>query len=216
VEEAVSYLGINVIKHLALAVSVFRQGSSHKQSGAVSKGITIEKIQEHAMFVGWLASQMLTDKRQKEDAFLAGLLHDVGKVILLTEVPEQIEKVLQTMQEDNVVMYKAEEKLDKTTHAEIGGYLLGIWGLPYPVVEAVANHHAPTRVEQQGFDILAAVYLANELANEVIKEPTTETQPQRPNIDINYLKRLGVSDRLKHWRLQAEEYHRRFTVAPHD
>jgi HD-like signal output (HDOD) protein len=64
-------------------------------------------------------------------------------------------------------VFEAEEELLGTSHAEIGAYLLGLWGLPNLAVEAIAHHHRPTRVPHSGFDCAAAVYVANLLAGEL-------------------------------------------------
>jgi putative nucleotidyltransferase with HDIG domain len=206
-EEAVSYLGMNHIKHLALALEVFRQGPSTK----TSKEISVDKIQEHAMFTASIAAEMMTEKRQKEDAFLAGLLHDIGKLIMIHSLPGHVENVLRTMSDERLPMHEAEGKLYQTSHAEVGAYLLGIWGIPYTVVEAVANHHTPTRVEQPHFEVLSAVYLANELANEVAAETITETTFEKPPIDLAFLEKLGVAERVPRWRVFAQKISDRFS-----
>lgn len=78
-------------------------------------------------------------------------------------------------------------------HAEIGAYLLGLWGLPYPIVEAVANHHQPMRVPlRSGFGVCEAVYVANCLASGA--EP-----------DSNYTVEFGIQDQLGSWREMAAD-----------
>ena len=89
------------------------------------------------------------------------------------------------------------------THAELGGHLLGRWGLPYPVIEAAANHHAPQEVRQlPGLDVLTAVYTANVLAHEQARASGGEDEPFSA-IDEDYLQRLGVYDQLPEWRAIA-------------
>src|SRR5213082_1784367 len=60
-------------------------------------------------------------------------------------------------------MHEAETQIFGVSHAEVGAYLLGIWGLPYPVIEAVAHHHAPQRVASSQFDVLAALAVSHSL-----------------------------------------------------
>ena len=92
-------------------------------------------------------------------------------------------------------------EVNSVSHAELGAYLLGIWGMPYPIVEAVANHHRPTRVEQDSFGILAAVHVATGLAHEVT-EPMEQSTPTS-SIDLDYLESLNVIDELPGWREMA-------------
>ena len=102
-------------------------------------------------------------------------------------------------------MHAVEERLCGVTHAEVGGYLLGLWGLPCPIVEAVANHHAPTRVEQRGFDILAAVYVSNILANEQTAPVIKDIQHEETGLDPEYMQALGVANKMNGWREMARE-----------
>ena len=83
--------------------------------------------------------------------------------------------------------------------------MLGIWGLPYPIVEAVANHHAPFRVTQSVIDILAAVYLANVLTNNNRRLVPRGAEYDKEVVELAYLENLGVSDRIDHWREMAKE-----------
>jgi HD-like signal output (HDOD) protein len=116
--------------------------------------------------VGEIASGFFNDKQAKEDAFVSGLLHDIGKLLLAVEIPGHMEEVLLEMKDSCGSMHSAEEKIWGVTHAEAGEYLLGIWGLPYPVIEAVADHHTPQRVKSKEFSILAATHIANALVED--------------------------------------------------
>lgn len=201
IEDAMTYLGFNTIKQLVLAIGVFQQGSAHRNLA----GLSLEGLQEHGLFVGSLAYRLFKDKQQKEDAFTAGLLHDIGKLILATGLPDHIRKVAAAMHTEGGFMHAVEERLCGVTHAEVGGYLLGLWGLPCPIVEAVANHHAPTRVEQRGFDILAAVYVSNILANEQTAPVIKDIQHEETGLDPEYMQALGVANKMNGWREMARE-----------
>ncbi len=199
IEDAVAYLGSNTVKQLVLAVEVFGADTPRKPPG----GISMDVLQQHSLLVASIASKMFKDKQRKEDAYAAALLHDIGKLLLITEMPQQVEEVAATMRETGVSMCSAEQQLFGVTHAEIGGYLLELWGLPYPVVEAVANHHAPNRVAQRDFDILAAVHIANILANEQMGPLVTGTSGESADLNLDYVNTLGVGDELETWREMA-------------
>ncbi len=189
VATAVSCIGLNMLKNLALSVEVFRAFPNKKNFPDFS----LEKLQSHALLTANIAKQMFSNKQKSEDAFIAGMLHDIGELIFMVHLPEKFCQLLTAVKENNKNFYLAEKEIFGITHTEIGGYLLGIWGLPYPVIEAVANHHEPQRVPHEEFDILEAIYIATHLA-----EGSNE-------LDLDYLKKLNVLDQLPTWNLLAQQ-----------
>lgn len=83
------------------------------------------------------------------------------------------------------------------THAEVGAYLLGLWGLPNPIVEAVAFHHSPSRSFGEEFTPLTALHVANVLAHERSRTNEGSTVEQ---LDLTYLAKLGLEERVPAWR----------------
>jgi HD-like signal output (HDOD) protein len=106
--------------------------------------------------------------------------------------------------EEQCPLYKVEEREYGFSHAEIGAYLLGLWGLPYAVVEAVALHHAPHRVPHQTFDATSAVYIANLLAHE-LDSSTPSSGENGLQRDQEYLDSLGIQNDIPKWRAMAAE-----------
>jgi len=147
-----------------------------------------------------VAKKLAGSKGDKEDAFLAGLLHDVGKLAMASGLPEVQCRVIAEMLANQEPMHVTEERLIGITHAEVGAYLLGLWGLPYPIVEAVANHHKPTRVAQEGFDALAAVHIADILVNEHLEPVIRGAAKEENRVDQAYLESLGVADKMDRWQ----------------
>jgi putative nucleotidyltransferase with HDIG domain len=196
---AVSYLGINMIKNLALSMVVFQ---THEHTRWFP-GFSLDDLQEHAMLTAKIAKRLLTQRREVEDAFAAGMLHDVGKLILASKLPDRFQQVLKLAREERRPLHLVEEEHDGLTHAEVGAYLLGLWGLPNQVVEAVAFHHFPQRVKPKQFDVLSAVYVANCLAHEhqAAGRGGTDT-----TIDMEFLGALGVADQLPKWRSMLEDH----------
>ncbi len=130
------------------------------------------------------------------------------KLILVTELPNHIDRVVLEMETRGCPMHLAEESTWGVTHAEVGAYLLGLWGLPYPMVEAVANHHAPRRVASMGFDILASTYLANALHQEAraARDAQVQGRPvekREEELDLAWLAELGVAQKIEGWRETA-------------
>ncbi len=201
IEDAVSYLGFNTIKQVVLAVEIFGKGEDKTEFTDLS----LEALQRHSLLVAGIASNMFDDKRKKDDAFVAALLHDIGKLLLAMELPEHMEKIAAALRAYGGTMHDVEKSLYGITHAEVGAYLLGLWGIPYPIVEAVANHHEPDRVEQQGFDILAAVHVADALACEQTGPVIKGAGPHCIELDSSYLDSMAIGDSIDTWRKMAKE-----------
>ncbi len=193
IEEAVTYLGINMVKNLVLATTLFDLAIPSPKLHRL-----LQTLQSHCLHVASL-SLSIASQEAADAAFTAGLLHDIGILVLAIGMPEQLNMALTRAEQEGRPFHQVERELYGTTHAEVGAYLLGLWGLPYPVVEAVANHHEPERVPQRDFDLLAAVHIAECLAHET---KATEFNDGSP-IDPNYLACLNVADRLETWRDQA-------------
>lgn len=125
-----------------------------------------------------------------DDTLLAGLLHDIGYCVLAQECPEELSRAVQTALAEQIPLYAAEGQVFGASHAEIGAYLLGIWGLPYTVVEAVAHHHQPERVRQTEFDVLSALVIGHSLVATDDAGVFDAGMPADPKVDARYL--LGV------------------------
>jgi HD-like signal output (HDOD) protein len=199
VREAASFVGIATVRDLILAFGVFRSFSDFERG----LNLWIEALQAHSMLTARIASRMFLDRRLAEDAFMAAVLHDTGKLILATQMPKHLRQILAAMRTRNAPMHVVERDLLGVTHAEIGAYLMGIWGLPFHVVEAVAFHHAPPRDGEHLFDITAAVYIANILANEQTRS-SADADADAGDLDA-YAASVGVADRLPAWRTYVNE-----------
>jgi HD-like signal output (HDOD) protein len=126
----------------------------------------------------------------------------VGKLVVAWKLPERFKKLTAEARKEQCPLYRVEEREYGFSHAEIGAYLLGLWGLPYAVVEAIALHHAPQRVPHQSFDAASAVYIANLLAEELDSTTAIQGDTELPG-DQEYLISLGVQDDLPSWRAMA-------------
>ncbi len=198
VEYAVIYLGLNMVKNLVLSVELFQAAKSKPE------GFSVDLLQRHSLATANLAARLLGPKEKSEDAFMAGLLHDIGKLVFAQEYPEHLERIRTAMRTDERPEFVLEQELAGVSHAEIGAYLLGLWGLPDSIVQAVAHHHMPQRMAEGRFDVLSATYVANHLANEHAPLSPNGTR-NRQVIDRSYLAALGVSDKLGMWRQIASE-----------
>ena len=114
-------------------------------------------------------------------------------------MPDEFCAVLSQASNRGCRSFEAEEELLGTSHAEIGAYLLGLWGLPLRVTESIAYHHAPATVPHQRFDALSALYVANLLAHEA------EGTPGDRKWDLKFLEGIGVASHVPAWKAMARE-----------
>ncbi|MBI4324710.1 MAG: HDOD domain-containing protein [Chloroflexi bacterium] len=198
-EEAVTFLGIETIKALVLSLQIFSL-----YSHASIEGFSFSELWTHSWTTGVLARRIAEAEnfpaREADQAFLAGLLHDVGKLVLATGMPVQYQTALALRAERQSTLCEAEQTLFGCSHAEVGAYLLGLWGLPVPIVEAVAFHHVPAQSQNQGFDLVIAVHVANGLQHEKEKAGSAQSSSA---LDLDLLVCLGLQDRLPIWKEKA-------------
>jgi HD-like signal output (HDOD) protein len=203
VRGAISYLGMNTIKELVLSVEVFRLF----EDSIAGSGLSLDCLQRHAVFVGDLCRRMLVTRPDLiEWASLAASLHDIGKLIMAARMPEQHAQALKHSRERECSFAKAEQSLHGITHAQLGAYLLGLWGFPFGVVDAVACHHGPFDCPQRELNASSAVAIANMLAIEVgiSADPQAKALPEQA-VDLDYVKACGLEQALPAWRQLAQK-----------
>jgi HD-like signal output (HDOD) protein len=122
-----------------------------------------ERLQARAQRVAGAAWALTRGTPIADDALLAGLLHKIGYWVLLQECPKELARAVEMARTQSIPLPLAEREFIGASHAEVGAYLLGLWGLPHPVVEAVAFQHAPAQVARSQFDVLTALVLAESL-----------------------------------------------------
>jgi putative nucleotidyltransferase with HDIG domain len=196
VQQAVTYLGTSMIKTLVFTAEIFR--AFHADSKL--KGFEMEALQNHSIVVGRLASKMLADRQRAEDAFIGGMLHDVGKLILATRLPKEMDELAAAARQRRRPLHELEREVLGVTHAEVGAYLLGLWGLPAAIVEAVAQHHSVGQVAPRTFDVLAAVYVADAIAEDCLAAIGHNGDEVYEPLDLELVTALGVADRLPGWQ----------------
>ena len=166
---AVSFLGFETIKSLALYVKIFSSLNFNDYNKFFA-----ERVFQHSYRVGELAKKIIRsetyDKSVLDTTFLGGLIHDIGKLILL-QTPDYTEKIHKQMTANNCTFIEAEYELYETSHTEVGGYLLGLWGLPVSILEIAAFHHLPLQQEDVEASPMSAVHLANLLVNQEKFDP---------------------------------------------
>jgi HD-like signal output (HDOD) protein len=192
--EAVQQLGMTTVRSLVLSAQVYGSFAP----GRV-KGFSAEALWAHLMRCGDLARTLLRRERaeqaESEDAYTAGMLHDIGKLMLADSLPDEFAAALALAAKERISPPEAELAVFGATHAGLAAYLLGLWGLPAAIVEAVAFHHTPDKTGLKKCSALTAVHVANALADD------TGTVP----LNREYLAEIGVADRLGEWSETAAE-----------
>jgi HD-like signal output (HDOD) protein/ActR/RegA family two-component response regulator len=143
IRTAVSHIGLDVLGQLAKGHGTFSAAANLLLTTDPEACASLRQLCDEAHAVGCEA-QSMSDSVDAEsgEAFAAGLLHDVGKLVLAMAMPDRYADVLRRAHDSGRPLYEVEKELLGATHAEAGAYLLALWGLPVPVVEAIAAHHA--------------------------------------------------------------------------
>ncbi len=194
-------LGADVLRGLALGGQAF---------GTMTippfEGFSLEGLQRHSLHTARLAARLLEGQKGVDDVFTTAMVHDIGQVVLAAGRRAEYAEVRRRATAERRPFHEAEYEAFGATHAGIGAYLLGMWGLPFPIVEATAYHHSPRRVAAGERRILAAVHLADVLMSTV--EPDRDDHTPEQRLDIGFLDSCGIRPDLPRWsQLAREESH---------
>jgi HD-like signal output (HDOD) protein len=197
--EAVEFLGFGTVRSLVLSAHIF---SCFERTNL--KGFSIQRLWDHSMKCAFFARMILQLERgsvaDPNDAYTSGMLHDVGKLMLANSMPEQFQQALNLAAQRKIPLHEAEQEIFGATHAGVAAYLLGLWGLPASIVEAVAFHHHPLSTDLRTISPLTATHVANALEHELSKTPADGPSSR---LDMAYLAAVGARDRLDGWRAEA-------------
>jgi HD-like signal output (HDOD) protein/CheY-like chemotaxis protein len=195
-EEATLYLGIETVKTIVLSLQVFSQFDRERV-----RACQLDQLWNHSWTAGVLSRHICgaedADTKLADQAFLGGMLHDIGKLVLAVNLPDQYRAAVDLAKRTNIPINEAEKSMFGASHADVGGFLLGLWGLPDSVVNAVVFHHTPSHSTGEAFTPLAAVHVADVLDHD--RKSTNAPYPQN-QLDLDYLARLGVMDRYAVWQ----------------
>lgn len=194
-DRAMVLVGLDTVMALVITIHIF---STYVDTGV--PGFSIPELWDHslktALYARTIAQEEEQPRKTIDDAFMGGILHDVGRLILAANLPDMYSQAVALADRIGCTVTKAEEDIFGTTHAEVGAYLMGLWGLPDQIVESVAFHHSPNRCLARGFMPLTAVHAGNALAH---VDHTGTIEDLKALLDPDYLMGLNLVDRLSQW-----------------
>ncbi|NLT51619.1 MAG: response regulator [Ignavibacteria bacterium] len=183
--QAVSFLGRNILKSLLLFHHLSVKYCINKDLHRY-----FEEMWNHGNKVGRFAKEIIrktlgNEIEMMDDAYIAGLLHDIGKIVFM-EIKDYPERVIELMKQENIRYSIAEKHLYGTSHAEVGAYFLALWGMPERIVEFVYNHKKAVEINTAHFNFEIAVNIANLFAD-------------LPEFDFQNLRDIRLSATPKDW-----------------
>jgi len=189
-DRAVAYLGLDTLGALVLGHGIFKNGVT---SGIA--GFSLESLWQHSLDVASAARTVAICEKlphsRADEAFLGGMLHDVGKVVFATrpaatDAPASMEDAAAQMQ---------------AHHGEVGAYLLGLWGFPNPIVEAVAFHDTPSQAAGGGLCLTTLIHIADRLVH---ARNARRADASACELEPGLLEKLGLSSHWPAWLAELE------------
>ena len=198
-EQAVLRIGLETVQSLALSVSIFSSLSAKLQAA-----YSVDSLWQHSTLTGQYCRAIARAEgiaAASSGVYVsAGLLHDIGKLIIASSDPDMARTIPDIASASGRAVWQVEKEMLGCTHAEVGAYLLGIWGLPFPIVEAVAWHHRPSESPASEMSPLAAVHVANAL-----EARSHGLAPDDETMDVVFLERIRRLHRLEVWTEACDE-----------
>jgi HD-like signal output (HDOD) protein len=198
---AVKLLGVDTIKSLVLGVGAFTEIKTS------SKIFPAQQLWTHSMAVASCSKKIAlsesSDKTLIDNCFISGMLHDIGQLVLLAKLQPKYEEAVLLAKKNNIYLRTAEKEIFGSLHCDIGAYLMGLWGMPGPVVEAIGFHHRLDNYPSNEFSPAIAVHAANTFYYE--NKPNTVIG-RKHDLDIHQLSKLGFTEHIDKWRKLCTDF----------
>lgn len=192
----VGYLGLNAVRSLVLSAEITQLYP------AAVPGFSTESIHARALATSRLARRLAPTIADESQAFMAGLLHGVGQLVLASRAPERFKEALELAQARNLSLPAAELEVFGATDAQVAAYLLALWGQPIELVGAIANQDTPERLDVRAPGLATLLYLSKRLAQNPAA-PLGDDPASTTQLHAAFLERIGALDKLTSWRAVA-------------
>jgi HD-like signal output (HDOD) protein len=196
ISEAVHYLGLETLRALVLHAGAFEAFAPAQPID----GFDIGALQRRSYLAARIARRLAPDAQTREHAFTAGLLHGVGLLVLAQQDPYEFAAAIADARGTATPLHEVEYARHGSSHAELGAYVLGIWGVPEPIVDGVAHQHRIDRLAGPALDAALVVHVAAVLAGELCPDAVATSAG---TLDTATLAAAGVADRVPDWRAVA-------------
>lgn len=195
VRAAITFAGLEMIKSLSLSACVF---NALEGSDVASR--LLHDLQARSIRKANFARALIDEGRHADEAFTAALLLDIGQAVLALSSPEKFDHMIAVTRSTGRPCAEVEAEIFGVSHPEVGAYLLGLWGLPLDLIEAVAYHHRPSQVQHTQTDVLAAAHIADA----VIDATPDHTSRLLDRLDAKFIARTEVAHWLKDWNIDPD------------
>lgn len=193
--QAVNLLGAETIRTLILHLHIFSLYDTRN-----CPNFSLLHLSRHSLVAGTLAKSLAVLEKSPQEtidnAFLAGLFHDLGQLLYAVNYPKLYNELLVLVQEKQMPLWKTEQEVLGASHAQLGAYLMGLWGMPEPVIEAIAFHHCPRLSMTKHFTPLTALHAAEVLDSMLLPRDRIGSATE---YDMEYIDECGVRERLGAW-----------------
>lgn len=187
ITHAIVILGFSTVKNVVLTTAILSAFDTRRKL----PGFDLMGFWKHSVATGAVAKVLAkqTNFKGQEEAFISGLLHDLGKLILALHLSEEFQALVELADRKHILFYEAEKERLGITHCELGQWLANRWNLPPDLTSVLAFHHTPARAGKY-IQLNAIVQLADVLARGLqIGHPGDKTIPI---IDPEILKIVGL------------------------
>jgi HD-like signal output (HDOD) protein len=197
---AVKLLGLDTVKALVLGVEIFTQTKLPKEL------FSAEELWNHSMMVGAMAKKVAEQESDDQElignAFLAGILHDIGKLVLVSLLPEKYREAKRIAETGEMTLRQGEYRIFNGSHGAVGAFLIGLWGFTSPVLEAIGFHHNISDYPSSSFSPAHAVHIANVLYYQNRPEEAVGSVME---LDLEELQKVAVPESVDIWKTLCAE-----------
>lgn len=198
---AVSLLGLDTTKALVLGVGVFSQFTLPLNM------ISAESIWEHSMLVGKIARKIAQHENADSDmvatCYLSGILHDIGKLVLISNMPDKYSTIINKCKKESITLLESEMQVLQAGHDSIGAYLVGLWGFSSDTVEAVGFHHQLGRYPADTFSAAMAVHAADVIYYQYKRQ---EVIGKETELCIPCIEKVNPKGKFEEWKELCADY----------
>lgn len=189
VQEAVQMAGVEIVRSLLLVLQARNFAEKRIKNKQLSAGFWKHSLETGARCRALARAERL-DLQEQATCFTAGLLHDIGKLVLAASEEKEYADLVAASIREKVPVFKKELEIYEATHADIGAYLLGLWGLPDAIVHAVERHHSLANDLGTGFTPTLCIHLAQNLV------PGGDRIAE---LEQSFLSEAGLDSRIGEW-----------------